>query len=76
MLLLSQAHTLSGTNGAILYLEGKLQLKHFYKKQGIKHILCSQSNNGAAFVPDSETSLAKAGKIQTAFLVGFKMATC
>jgi hypothetical protein len=25
-----------------------------------EHILCSQYNNGAAFVPDSETSFAKA----------------
>jgi hypothetical protein len=39
-----------------------VQLKHFFKKQSIKHILCFQSNNGAAFVPNSETSFAKAGK--------------
>jgi hypothetical protein len=30
------------------YLEGKVQLKHFYKKQSKKHILCSQSNNAMA----------------------------
>jgi hypothetical protein len=48
-----------GTNEVLLYLEGKVQLKHFYKK----HIPWSRSNNGAAFVPNSETSLAKAGKI-------------
>jgi hypothetical protein len=45
-----------GTNGVLLYLEGKVQLKHFYKNQSIDHILCSQTNNGAALVPDSETS--------------------
>ncbi len=49
----------SGTNGFLLYLEGKIQLKHFYKKQSIKQILCSQSNNGAAFVLDSETSFCR-----------------
>jgi hypothetical protein len=32
-----------------------VQLKQFYKNQSIKQILCSQTNNGAAFVPDSET---------------------
>jgi hypothetical protein len=51
-----------------------VQLKHFYKNQSIKQILCSQTNNGAAFVPDPETSFAKAGKILPSFLVGLKMA--
>ena len=50
----------SGTKG--VYLEGRVQLKHFYKKQSIKHILCSQSNNGAAFVPDYKTNSAGPGK--------------
>jgi hypothetical protein len=53
-----------------VYLEGRVQLKHFDKKPSIKHILCSQSNDGAAFIPYSETSfcrfknggLIKAGK--------------
>jgi hypothetical protein len=40
-----------GTNGVLLYLEGKVQLKHFYKNQSIQGILCSHTNNGAAFVP-------------------------
>jgi hypothetical protein len=41
------------------YLEGKVQLRLFYKKQIIYHILCSKIlTNGAGFVPESETSLA------------------
>jgi hypothetical protein len=58
------------------YLEGKVQLKQFYKKQSIKHILCSRSNNGAAFVPDSETSLCQSRENRPVFLVGLKMAAC
>jgi hypothetical protein len=54
-----------GTNGVLLYLEGKLQLKHFYTNQSIEHILCSQTNNGAAFVPDSEARLKKPGNVSS-----------
>jgi hypothetical protein len=54
-------------------LEGKVQLKHFYKNQNLKVILRSQTTNGAAFVPVSETGFVKAGKL-LAFLVGLKMA--
>jgi hypothetical protein len=50
-----------GTNGVLLYLEGKLQLKHFYKNK--KSILRSQTINGATFVPVSETGFVKAGKL-------------
>jgi hypothetical protein len=55
-------------------LEGKVQLKHFFKNQSKKLIHCSQIKNDAAFVPVSETSFAKDGKFLTAFLVGLKMA--
>jgi hypothetical protein len=55
-------------------LEGKVQLKHFYKKQSIKHTLCSQSYNGAAFVPLPKTSFAKSRENHPTFLVGLKMA--
>jgi hypothetical protein len=55
-------------------LEGKVHLKHVYKNHLIKHILHSQTNYGAAFVPESETSFGKAGKFLPVFLVGFKMA--
>ncbi len=52
-----------------------MQLKHFYKNTLIKHILDSQTDNGAVFVPESETrSYAKVGKFLPAFLVGLKMA--
>ncbi len=60
-----------GTNGVLLYLEGKVQLKHFYKNQSIEHILCSLTNNGAAFVPDSEASL-KSREISPCFTFRFK----
>jgi hypothetical protein len=50
------------------------ELKQFYKNQSIKQILCSQTNNGAAFVPVPETSFAKAGIYLPSFLVGLKMA--
>jgi hypothetical protein len=55
----------SGTKG--VYLEGRVQLKHFYKKQSIKHILCSQSYNGAVFVPDSENSFCRFKKWRLPF---------
>jgi hypothetical protein len=55
-------------------LEGKVQLKHFYKNHFMKHILHSQTINGAAFVPEAETSFGKAGKFLHAFLMGLKMA--
>jgi hypothetical protein len=45
-----------------------------YKNTLINHILYSQTNNGAAFVPESETSFGKAGKLLLVFLVGSKMA--
>jgi hypothetical protein len=48
-----------------------VQLEHFYKKQSIKHILCSQSNNGAAFVPDSETSFARLVEAEKILLINF-----
>jgi hypothetical protein len=62
-----------GTNGVLLYLEGKVQLKHFYKNQNLTIILRSQKN-GTAFVPVAETGFVKAGKLLPAFLVGLKMA--
>jgi hypothetical protein len=55
----------------LLYLKGKVQLKHFFENHLIKQILHSQTNNGAAFVPESETIFGKAGKFLPAFLVGF-----
>jgi hypothetical protein len=45
----------------LLYLEGKVQLRHFYKKH-IAHPLFQDPTNGAAFVPDSETNLAASGE--------------
>jgi hypothetical protein len=57
-----------------LFRREKVQLKHFYKKQSIKQIPCSQTSNGAAFVPDPETSFAKARIFLPAFLDGLKMA--
>jgi hypothetical protein len=56
---------LVGTNGVLLYLEGKVKLKHFYKNQNLKIILRSQTTgtNGAAFVPVSETGSVKTGKL-------------
>jgi hypothetical protein len=59
-----------GTNGVLLYIERKVQLKNFFKYHLIKQILHSQTSNGAAFVPKSETSFGKAGKFLPAFLVG------
>jgi hypothetical protein len=53
------------------FFEGKVQLKHLYKNHLIKHILHSQTNNSAAFVPETETCFGKAGKFPLAFLVGF-----
>ncbi len=64
-----------GTNGVLLYFEGKVQLKHFYNiRIKIKIILRTQNTNCAAFVSVSETGFVKAGKLLPAFLVGLKMA--
>jgi hypothetical protein len=59
-----------------LYLEGKVQLRHFYKKQITYHFLFSKPNNGAAFVPKSETSLAVSGEWPGFLLVSLKVPKC
>jgi hypothetical protein len=45
-----------------LYLEGKVQREHFFKKQAMQHIFYSQYNNGETFVPDSILVSQKPGK--------------
>ncbi len=56
------------------YFIWKCSWNIFYKNQSIKQILCSQTNNVAALVPNLETSFAKSGIFLPAFLVGLKMA--
>jgi hypothetical protein len=54
-----------------------VQLGHFYKKQSTDNSslpLFQDPNNGAAFVPKSETSLAGLGECPGFLLVGLKMA--
>ncbi len=56
--LVSEKHRTLDKWSCKLYLERKEQLRHFYKKQIIISLpLFQEPNNGAAFVPDSETVL-------------------
>ncbi len=58
-----------------LYLEGKVQLIHFYKTpDNITRPLFQDTNNGAASVPEFETSLAVPGEWPGFLLVGLKVA--
>jgi hypothetical protein len=51
-----------------------VQLRHFYKKQIIVRHLFPDPNNGAAFVPEAETSLAGSGEWPGFLLVSLQMA--
>jgi hypothetical protein len=55
-----------------IYLEGTVQLRRFYKKKIIAHPLFRGPNYGEAFVPESETSLARSRERPGFLHVGLK----
>ncbi len=51
-----------------------MQLRYFYKKQKKARPLFPDPTNGAAFVPESKTSLPGSGKFSGFLVVGLKIA--
>jgi hypothetical protein len=57
-----------------LFSRRDVQLRHFFiETENITHPLFPDPSNGAAFVPDFETSLAWSGEWLGFLLVGLKM---
>jgi hypothetical protein len=71
-LLSVQDFTKTSFSNLMEQMEGKVQLKHFYKNQSKNSSSVPRLSNGATFVPVSETGFVKARNLSSCFPCRFQ----